>query len=101
MAISRDDIVERNVRITNNNVIDMHVGKRVRSSPRWISRGDSAGVSNGEQIKDPMRDVKLWNLCEHITPSKSRRYASGLLKERNQLPQRLLANNLIPLHIMG
>ena len=30
MAISRDDIVERNCRITNNNAIDMHVGKRVR-----------------------------------------------------------------------
>ena len=30
MAISRDDIVERNFRITNNNAIDMHVGKRVR-----------------------------------------------------------------------
>ena len=30
MAISRDDIVERNLRIANNNAIDMHVGKRVR-----------------------------------------------------------------------
>ena len=30
MAISRDDIVEQNFRITNNNAIDMHVGKRVR-----------------------------------------------------------------------
>ena len=30
MAISKDDIVERNFRITNNNAIDMHVGKRVR-----------------------------------------------------------------------
>ena len=30
MAISRDDIVERNFRITNNTAIDMHVGKRVR-----------------------------------------------------------------------
>jgi hypothetical protein len=30
MAISRDDIVERNFRIANNNAIDMHVGKRVR-----------------------------------------------------------------------
>ena len=54
MAISKDDIVERNFRITNNNAIDMHVGKRVRSSPRWISRGDNADVLNGEQIKDPM-----------------------------------------------
>ena len=119
MAISKDDIVERNFRITNNNAIDMHVGKRVRlrrtllgmsqeqlgaelnvtfqqvqkyerganrisasrlwdiiqildvpvsyffddmpdgtmrssPSPRWISRGDSAAVLNGEQIKDPM-----------------------------------------------
>ncbi len=33
MAISKDDIVERNFRITNNNAIDMHVGKRVRSAP--------------------------------------------------------------------
>ena len=30
MAISKNDIVERNFRITNNNAIDMHVGKRVR-----------------------------------------------------------------------
>ena len=30
MAISKDDIVERNFRVTNNNAIDMHVGKRVR-----------------------------------------------------------------------
>src|SRR5210317_2585259 len=30
MAISKGDIVERNFRITNNNAIDMHVGKRVR-----------------------------------------------------------------------
>ena len=29
MAISKDDIVERNFRITNNNAIDMHVGKRL------------------------------------------------------------------------
>ncbi|MFL2841361.1 MAG: helix-turn-helix domain-containing protein [Candidatus Puniceispirillaceae bacterium] len=26
----------------------------MRSSPRWISRGDSADVLNGEQTKDPM-----------------------------------------------
>ena len=30
MAISWDDIVERNFRFTNNNATDMHVGKRVR-----------------------------------------------------------------------
>ncbi|XDZ70142.1 helix-turn-helix domain-containing protein [Alphaproteobacteria bacterium LSUCC0744] len=30
MAVSRDDEVERKFRITNNNEIDMHVGKRVR-----------------------------------------------------------------------
>ena len=30
LAISRDDIVERKFRITNNNAIDMHVGKRMR-----------------------------------------------------------------------
>ncbi len=30
MAISRNDIVERNPHITNNNAIDMHVGKRAR-----------------------------------------------------------------------
>ena len=30
MAISKDDIVERNFGITNNNAVDMHVGKRVR-----------------------------------------------------------------------
>ena len=30
MLISRDDIADRNFRITNNNTIDMHVGKRLR-----------------------------------------------------------------------
>ena len=30
MAVSKDDIVKRNFRITNNNEIDMHVGKRAR-----------------------------------------------------------------------
>ena len=30
MVISTEDIIERNFRITNNNAIDMHVGKRVR-----------------------------------------------------------------------
>ena len=30
MGISEDDIVERNFRITNNNAMDMRVGKRVR-----------------------------------------------------------------------
>ena len=117
MPVSKDDIVEQNFRITNNNTIDMQFGKRVRlrrtllgmsqeklgaelnvtvqqvqkyerganrinasrlwdisqildvpisyffdnmsegimrSSPRWISRGDSADALNGDQIKDPM-----------------------------------------------
>ena len=26
----------------------------MRSSPRWICRGDNADVLNGQQIKDPM-----------------------------------------------
>ena len=30
MVISTEDSIERNFRITNNNAIDMHVGKRVR-----------------------------------------------------------------------
>ena len=30
MVISTEDSMERNFRITNNNAIDMHVGKRVR-----------------------------------------------------------------------
>ena len=30
MAVSKDDIVEQNFRITNNNAIDMRVGKRER-----------------------------------------------------------------------
>ena len=30
MVISTEDSIERNFRITNNNIIDMHVGKRVR-----------------------------------------------------------------------
>ena len=32
---------------------DMSEGA-MRSSPRWISRGDNTDVLNGEQIKDPM-----------------------------------------------
>ena len=30
MLISKEDIANRNFRITNNNAIDMHVGKRLR-----------------------------------------------------------------------
>ena len=30
MLISNEDIADRNFRITNNNAIDMHVGKRLR-----------------------------------------------------------------------
>ena len=30
MIISKDDIADRNFRVTNNNAIDMHVGKRLR-----------------------------------------------------------------------
>jgi len=30
MVISTEDSIERNFRITNNNAVDMHVGKRVR-----------------------------------------------------------------------
>ena len=32
---------------------DMSGGK-MGGSPRWISRGDSAGALNGDQIKNPM-----------------------------------------------
>jgi hypothetical protein len=32
------------------------------SSPRWISRGDSAGALNGEQIKGPMAQRKTLEL---------------------------------------
>ena len=30
MPVSKDDVVEQNFRITNNNAIDMHVAKRLR-----------------------------------------------------------------------
>jgi len=30
MGVSKDDIAKRNFRITDNNAIDMRVGKRVR-----------------------------------------------------------------------
>ena len=30
MLISKDGIADRNFRVTNNNAIDMHVGKRLR-----------------------------------------------------------------------
>ena len=43
MLISKEDIADRNFRITNNNAIDMHVGKRV------LLRHTFAGVSQ-EQL---------------------------------------------------
>ena len=46
MAISKDDIVERNFRITNNNAIDMHVGKRLRL--RYAILGISQGQLGAE-----------------------------------------------------
>jgi transcriptional regulator with XRE-family HTH domain len=117
LAVSRDDEVERNFRITNNNAINMHVGKRLRlrrtllgmsqeqlgaelnitfqqvqkyerganrisasrlwdisqildvpisyffddmsentmrSSPRWVSRGDVMDAMTSQPLKDPM-----------------------------------------------
>ena len=117
----------RNFRITNNNAIDMHVGKRLRlrhtlrgisqeqlgaelsvtsqqvqkwerganqisasqlldisqilevpvscffddmldfimcSSPRWISRNDSVGALNGDQIKDPTAWLETLELVQ-------------------------------------
>lgn len=39
MVISTEGSMERNFRITNNNAIDMHVGKRVRLR-RSITRPD-------------------------------------------------------------
>ena len=46
MAISKDDVVEQNFHITNNNVIDMNVGKRVR--PRRTLFGMSQKQSGAE-----------------------------------------------------
>ena len=43
MVVSKDDVAEQNFRITNNNAIDMHVGKRV------LLRHTFAGVSQ-EQL---------------------------------------------------
>ena len=43
MVLSKDNIAEQNFRITNNNAIDMHVGKRV------LLRHTFAGVSQ-EQL---------------------------------------------------
>ena len=43
MLISKEDIADRNFRITNNNAIDMHVGKRA------LLRLTLAGVSQ-EQL---------------------------------------------------
>ena len=36
MVISTEDSIERNFRITNNNAIDVHVGKRVRLRPTLL-----------------------------------------------------------------
>ena len=43
MLISKDDIADRSFRITNNNAIDMHVGKR------WRLRHTLFGISQ-EQL---------------------------------------------------
>jgi transcriptional regulator with XRE-family HTH domain len=55
---------------------DMSEGA-MRSSPRWISRGDNANVLNGEQIKDPMvlrETLELVRTCYSIGKPG---YASG------------------------
>ena len=37
----------------------------MRSSPRWINRGDNADVLNGEQIKDPMTRRETLGLAQN------------------------------------
>ena len=56
MAISKDDIVERNFRITNNNAIDMHVGKRV------LLRHTFAGVSQEQLGANWISALRLWDI---------------------------------------
>jgi transcriptional regulator with XRE-family HTH domain len=146
MAISKDDIVERNSHITNNYAINMHIGKCVRlrrallgmiqgqlgaelnvtsqqvqryerganrisasrlwdisqildvpisyffdnmsegtmrSSPRWINRGDNADVLNGEQIKDPMarrETLELVRTYSTIEKSAVRKWIAKMVK---------------------
>ena len=53
MAISRDDIVERNFRIANNNAIDIHVGEgvRLRRTLLGMSQEQRGAERNGTSQK--------------------------------------------------
>ena len=75
MAISKDDIVERNFRITNNKAIDMHVGKRVRL------RRTLLGMSQeqlGAELNVTFQQVQKYERCAN-------RISASRLREISQI----------------
>jgi len=74
MAVSRDDEVERNFRITNNNAIDMHVGKRVRLRRTLLGMSQeqlgaefnitSQQVQKYERGANRIRASRLWDISQ-------------------------------------
>ena len=74
MAIKREDIVERNFRITNNNAIDMHVGKRLRLRHTLLGmRQEQLGaklnitfqqVHNYERGANRISASRLWDISQ-------------------------------------
>ena len=56
MVVSKDDIAEQNFRITNNNAIDKHVGKRV------LLRHTLAGVSQEQLGANWISALRLWDI---------------------------------------
>ena len=74
MAVSKDDIAEQNFRITNNNEIDMHFGKRarLRRTLSGMSQGQLAAELNVtfQQVQKYERDAnrisasRLWDISQ-------------------------------------
>tara|TARA_B110000305_G_C19091510_1_gene470990 strand:+ start:365 stop:700 length:336 start_codon:yes stop_codon:yes gene_type:complete len=74
MAISKDDIVERNFRITNNNAIYIHVGKRVRLRPTLLGMSQEQlgaelnvtfqQVQKYQRGANRIRTSRLWDISQ-------------------------------------
>ena len=74
MVISKDDIVERNFRITNNNAIDMHVGKRARQRRTLLGMSQEhvgaelnvtfQQVQKYERVANRISASRLWDISQ-------------------------------------
>ena len=72
MVISTEDSIERNFRITNNNAIDMHVGKRVRLRRTLLGMSQEQlgtelnitfqQVQNYERATNRISASRLWDI---------------------------------------